>query len=322
MTKEPFDSQHGDSNFKIPGLNDPWLVVGWPGVGGVAAAAVQSIHHELGSQMVDAIEPDPTFEVEDIRVRSGVCFPGPLPRLGFRAVKTGVANDLLLFIPDRQPDQQGLALCRRVLRAAYALGIRRVVTFAALTSTIAPEATPNVYFCSPDPPIQVELARQGVKPMESGSIRGLNGLMLLAAQELGIPSACLLSEIPTWGIQMPNPKTSKALASTLASLLGMKFSMAHLDPQIEAIEECMIEMRGTADHRMRGILDLESLERETHSPPRDANLSKPDAERLESLFTEATLDRSRTMALKVELDRLGVFDDYEDRFLDLFRECS
>jgi hypothetical protein len=323
MTKSSSNDRFDETRYRMPPLNDPWLVVGWPGVGGVAAAAVQAIHHELGSQLVDAIEPDPTFEVEDIRVRSGVCFPGPLPRLGFRAVKTGVANDLLLFIPDRQPDQQGLALCRRVLRAAYALGIRRVVTFAALTSTIAPEATPSVFFCSPDPPVQVELTQQGVAPMESGSIRGLNGLMLLAAQELGIPSACLLSEIPTWGIQMPNPKTSKALSTTLAKLLGMKFRMAHLDPQIEAIEECMIEMRGAADHRMKGMVDFESVERESNIPIRsDKSLTQPDVERLESLFTEATLDRSRTMALKVELDRLGVFEDYEDRFLDLFRECS
>ena len=160
--------------------------------------------------------------------------------------------------------------------------------------------------------------------MESGTVRGLNGLMLLAAQELGIPSVCLISEIPTWGIQMPNPKTAKALATSLATILGMKFPMAHLDPQIEAIEECMIEMRGASDQRLRGLLDQGLIEREIPAPssPIDQPLTTNDAERLESLFTEATLDRSRSMALKVELDRLGVFAEYEDRFLDLFRECS
>ena len=319
MSNESFASRVRDPSFQ-----DLWLVVGWPGVGGVAAAAVQAIHHELGSSLVDAIEPDPTFEVEDIRVRAGVCFPGPLPRLSFRAVRTGVGQDLLLFIPDRQPDQQGLSLCRRVLRAAFAMGVRKVVTFAALTSTIAPEATPEVYYCSPDPPMQEEMRSKGVNPMESGTVRGLNGLMLLAAQELGIPSVCLISEIPTWGIQMPNPKTAKALATTLATILGMKFPMAHLDPQIEAIEECMIEMRGASDQRLRGLLDQGLIEREIPAPssPMDEPLTTNDAERLESLFTEATLDRSRSMALKVELDRLGVFPEYEDRFLDLFRECS
>ena len=313
-----FSSQH-DKNH---GHKDLWLVVGWPGVGGVAASAVQAIHHELGSSLVDAIEPDPTFEVEEIRVRSGVCFPGPLPRLSFRVVNTGVDHDLLLFIPDRQPDQQGLALCRRVLESAASMGISRVVTFAALTSTIAPEATPAVFYCSPDPPLQTEMTDMGVDPMESGSIRGLNGLMLLAAQEVGIPSVCLISEIPTWGIQMPNPKTSKALATTLAGLLGMKFKLLHLEPQIIAIEECMIEMRGTTDFQFKGLLEHEIFEPHIPNASDKNQLTMQDMERVESLFTEATIDRSRTMALKVELDRLGVFVEYEDRFLDLFRECS
>ncbi|MEC9477333.1 MAG: PAC2 family protein [Planctomycetota bacterium] len=320
MSNESINMGFGQSD-----SSDLWLVVGWPGVGGVAAATVQAIHHELGSSLVDAIEPDPTFEVEDIRVRSGVCFPGPLPRLSFRAVTTGVGQDLLLFVPDRQPDLQGLSLCRRVLRAAYSMGVRRVITFAALTTTIAPEAEPEVFFCSPDPPLQDELRSHGITPMQSGSIRGLNGLMLLAAQEMGIPSACLISEIPTWGMQMPNPKTAKALSGKLAKLVGLKFRMAHLDPQIEAIEECMVEMRGAADHRLQGMFETDLFEREKKQQTgstSQSQLSTNDMERLESLFTEASLDRSRTMALKVELDRLGVFDNYEDRFLDLFRECS
>ena len=44
--------------------------------------------------------------------------------------------------------------------------------------------------------------------------------------------------------------------------------------------------------------------------------------KIEKLFKEAQADRNRALALKAELDRLGVFDLYEDRFLDLFREGS
>ena len=87
----------------------------------------------------------------------------------------------------------------------------------------------------------------------------------------------------------------------------------------------MVEMRGAADHRLQGMLETDLFEREKTQPTvptSQPQLGTNDMERLESLFTEASLDRSRTMALKVELDRLGVFDNYEDRFLDLFRECS
>ena len=40
---------------------------------------------------------------------------------------------------------------------------------------------------------------------------------------------------------------------------------------------------------------------------------------LEQLFADAKKDRSRAYFLKQELDRLKVFREYEDRFLDLFK---
>jgi hypothetical protein len=42
-------------------------------------------------------------------------------------------------------------------------------------------------------------------------------------------------------------------------------------------------------------------------------------QRIEELFTRAAGDRSKAFELKGELDRLGLFKQYEDRFLDLFK---
>lgn len=49
-------------------------------------------------------------------------------------------------------------------------------------------------------------------------------------------------------------------------------------------------------------------------------ISEDDALRIEFLFDAATFDRSKAYELKRELDRLHVFAEYEDRFLDLFRQ--
>ena len=43
-------------------------------------------------------------------------------------------------------------------------------------------------------------------------------------------------------------------------------------------------------------------------------------ERIELLFDTAMQDISRAADLKNELDRWGLFSEYEDRFLDLFGE--
>jgi hypothetical protein len=40
------------------------------------------------------------------------------------------------------------------------------------------------------------------------------------------------------------------------------------------------------------------------------------------MFEEARADRSKAYLLKRELDRLKVFHDYEDRFLDLFKKAE
>ena len=45
-----------------------------------------------------------------------------------------------------------------------------------------------------------------------------------------------------------------------------------------------------------------------------------DERRIEGLFEQATKDRSKAFELKRVLDRLGVFKQYEDRFLDLFKK--
>jgi hypothetical protein len=48
-------------------------------------------------------------------------------------------------------------------------------------------------------------------------------------------------------------------------------------------------------------------------------MTPADEARIETLFTEAAEDRSKAYELKRLLDRLDLFADYEDRFLDLFR---
>ncbi len=51
-------------------------------------------------------------------------------------------------------------------------------------------------------------------------------------------------------------------------------------------------------------------------------LDELDRARLERLFEKARGDRDAAFQLKEELDRLDVFDEYEDQFLDLFKPAE
>jgi hypothetical protein len=53
-----------------------------------------------------------------------------------------------------------------------------------------------------------------------------------------------------------------------------------------------------------------------------AAIDEASRQRIEQLFQAADRDRSQAVGLKQELDRLGVFRQYEDRFLDLFKKAD
>ncbi|HIO65087.1 MAG TPA: hypothetical protein EYN40_00215 [Planctomycetes bacterium] len=321
MTNSEFHVGSSNSSLRDEkqGLKSPWFVVGWPGIGGVASHVIQQLDFLFQSHHAEVVVPDPSFEIEDILVRDGISFPGPLPRLPFRTVISGGDHDLVLFMPERQPSQGGVELCRRVMSAALSFGVERVVTFAAATAAIDPEATPKISFCTPCALTSTDLLQRGISPMKHGSVRGLNGLMLLAAQEAGIPSQCLIGEISNWGLQLPSPKTSKVLVEIFGTLLGRSFDLEYMNKQIGVIEGYLIEQKNltlaqfAADHGPFETVDEFSDEE---------LLGASDRDNLESLFTAAMSDKTKTAVLKAELDRLGVFSKFEDRFLDLFRECS
>jgi len=50
--------------------------------------------------------------------------------------------------------------------------------------------------------------------------------------------------------------------------------------------------------------------------------SAPLARRLRTAHLQEERDRSKAFELKAELDRNGVFDEFEDRFLDLLRKAE
>ncbi len=52
----------------------------------------------------------------------------------------------------------------------------------------------------------------------------------------------------------------------------------------------------------------------------DESVPPSSVQRIEELFGRAASDRTKAFELKRELDRLGLFKRYEDRFLDLFKQ--
>jgi hypothetical protein len=165
-----------------------------------------------------------------------------------------------------------------------------------------------------------------VKVLEDGQIGGLNGVLLGVAAEEGLTGACFLGEMPHIFAQLPFPKGSMAVLEVFATLTGLTLDMTELARQAETVEEQLGELLERVQEQVKEQLrdrdDPADDEPESEPEEPEGEPTPPDADtsRLEELFAQAAADRSKAFELKRELDRLGVFAKYEDRFLDLFRK--
>lgn len=320
-------------------LKDPWLVAAWPGIGNVAAGAAAYLVDQLKASSVHELPAHEFFDANHVEVKHGVVRPATLPHSMFFEWRSEQANhDLLIFLGEAQPLSAGYALCRRVIEYATARGVTRVFTFAAMATQLHPSGWPRVFGAATDKQMLPDLREFKVEVLEDGQIGGLNGLLLAAAAERGLPGACLLGELPFFAAGVQNPKASQAVLKVFSGLAGIEIDFRKIREAGREVDAAILEllekMKEAARQQREQQQETEGMKMPEsaaehseieHDPAtRDATvkLDELDRARLEQLFEKARGDRNAAFQLKEELDRLDVFDQYEDRFLDLFKRAE
>ena len=284
-------------------LNAPWMVAVWPGMGHVAMSAGYYLMAKLEMHSLAEFRALELFDVEHVEVKGGLVHTGRLPRSRlFGWIDPAGHHDIVVFIGEAQPPMGKYAFCHRLIEFAGKLGVERVFTFAAMATTMRPGQPSHVFAAAADEETLAELRLLDLEILEEGYIGGLNGVLLGVAAENGLRGACLLGELPQVFAQLPYPKAALAVLETFAQIAGK------LDELLSQIEQAMGQQDTAGDETVPAA--------ESDDPP----LSLEDQRHIERLFGQAGQDRSTAYELKRELDRLGVFRDYEDRFLDLFKK--
>lgn len=300
-------------------LRQPWLVAAWPGMGAVAQVAAHFLSSKLGAQELGGLPAGDCFEQRTIEVDRGVIRPPQEPKSTLLAWRDPAGGRDLVFCEGAvQPEHDAQRCCEVLVTAARTLGVVRVCTFAAMATMIRPEGRPHVFAVASDLQLLDEVRRCDAEPLAHGSIGGLNGLLVAVAARRGLPGVCLLGEMPYFASSIANPKASAAVLRTFCRLAGLQVDLTELDAAGLAVERSLVEHLQQAEQDA-GAAPPPKL----REPPSEAELREREARRhIEELFTAAQRDRGRAPQLKAELDRLGVFKDYEDRFLDLFRRAE
>lgn len=302
-------------------LEHPWFVAVWPGMGHVAISAGYYLMAKLGMDQLAEFRAEELFDVEHVEVRGGLVRTGRLPRSRLFLWKDPSGrHDIIVFVGEAQPPIGKYAFCRRLVTCARELGAERILTFAAMATAMHPAHPSRVYAAAADEETLGELKRLELEILEEGYIGGLNGILLGVVAEEGLRGACLLGEMPHFFAPLPFPKASLAVLETFTTMARIDVDLDELREQAQAMHEQVGEALA---HLKRAMEEQQPTDEATgFEAPDHGGLSDEDKRRIDQLFDAARRDRSKAYELKNELDRLGVFKDYEDRFLDLFKKSD
>jgi uncharacterized protein len=310
-------------------LKDPWMVAVWPGMGGVSLSAGYYLMAKLGMRLFEEFPARDFFELSSVEVRQGLILGGRLPRSRlFLWRDPKQQHDLVVFIGEAQPAANGNAFCEQLIKFAKDMGVSSVYTFAAMATAMRPAQPSHVFGAAIDRQNLAKFKRRHVELLEAGKISGLNGVLLSLAAEQGLAGGCLLGEMPHAFPQFPFPKASLAVLEVFSSMSGIAVDFSELESQAHEVDQGLeqflnhIESSNQQRSKKRRSKKFSVLPPASDPLPANAKLNAQQLARVEQLFQQAQADRSRAYELKQELDRMHVFHDYEDRFLDLFKDSD
>lgn len=304
------------------------MVAVWPGMGAVSLSAGYYLMAKLGMRLLEEFPARDFFEFSSVEVRQGLILGGKLPRSRlFLWRDPNKRHDLVVFIGEAQPPSKGNAFCERLIRFAKDIGVQSIYTFAAMATDMRPNQPSHVYGAAIDRENLAKFKRRDVELLEAGQISGLNGVLLGLAADRGLGGGCLLGEMPHTFPQFPFPKASLAVLEVFSSMSGIAVDFSELKSQANEVEQSLEQFLNNIESTLkrpkkRSIKKLPAVPEAGVSNKGKHKLDAKLLDRLERLFREARADRSRAYQLKQELDRLHVFHDYEDRFLDLFKDTG
>ena len=304
-------------------LHHPWLVAVWPGMGHVALNAGYYLLAKLGMHVIAEFEVANLFDVDHVEVNNGLIQPVSHPRNRFfQWTDPNQKHDIVVFLGEVQPPIGKFPFCNKLIEYSQELGIERVFTFAAMATQMHPQHPSRVFGAATDGQSLEELKRLELELLADGHIGGLNGVLLGAAAANGLRGACLLGEMPHLFSQLPFPKASLAILEVFTTIARIQLDFTELAHQVHEVDRQLSELLSQVEEKYGPQFPAEAEEGYRAEPAEEERLSSPDQQRIEELFQQAKKDRSKAFELKQELDRLRIFKDYEDRFLDLFKKAD
>lgn len=320
-----------DIHFSSP----PTLLVGWPGVGNVGLLSIDYLRNQLDAIPFAELDMSTLVVPESMVVKEGLAKFPDLPNSIFHYTR---APDLIFFETTAQvTGKESISVIHSILEVAERFRAQRILTAEAFVKPISHNTPSRVLCASNSNRLLKRLESFGLNRMHTGKINGLSGLLLGISSFHDIDAGCLLAGIPSYAGALSYPKASVEVLRTIGEMIHtpvdlseMEHMADEMDETLESIEERIREFFPSAVQQ-----EDQDLEPSTDTETPEERAAKVESEisdieegkdvpaeamwNIEQLFKEVELDHARAPELKAELDKWGVYDQYEKRFLDLFR---
>jgi proteasome assembly chaperone (PAC2) family protein len=236
-------------------LNEPVVLIGWPGIALVAKIAITSIK--------DSIKAEEFLDIEyfDFPPKSNVekgFLEIPTAKVFFKSRKKENESDLFILTANYQPQtpygvfEFSKKFCEELNKITNNNVKMYVSTGAMVTDKLRDQ--PKVHVCGTHEKITKSFLKfNDTLLMEGGVIAGANGILpAYAGQRNFAPGVCLLAETLPLPMMTLDPRASKALVTILKDYFNIKMNFDELNKQIDEMETALESYKRQADHFMKG----------------------------------------------------------------------
>ncbi len=293
----------------------PTMFAAWPGMGNVGIIAMDYLRTKLDATVFAEIDMASFFIPDSIIVKEGVAQLPEIPGAVFYYRKD---PSVIIFESNAQVGgKDGITIIKTILNIAEQFHVKRIFTAAAFAQPMSHNAPSKVLVACNNPILFKKLEKYDVSPMPDGYIAGQNGLLLGVAAARDIDSCCLLGTIPSFASNLSYPKASLEIVKTFESLLNYKLGHDDLEESIEVVDKQLAAIEDRIKEYFPTVMEKE----EEEAPDvEEEEVPRYIMDKIERLFDEVKLDKTKANKLKEELDRWKLYELYEHRFLGIFKD--
>ena len=234
-------------------LNDPIILIGWPGIALVAQLAITSIKDSINAELfldIEYYDFPPKSNVEKGKMEL------PSAKVYFKSRRQKNKSDLFILTANYQPQTShgvfefSQKLCEEMDRLTESKIKMYISAGAMVTEKI--RDVPMVHICGTDQEIVNSFLKyENTILMEVGVIAGANGILPAWAGQKGFaPGVCLLAETLPLPMMALDPRASKALLVILKDYFEMDFD--ELNSKIDEMEHVLRTYKEQARQFMKG----------------------------------------------------------------------